>query len=486
MPRFAALPLRVRLSLITSALLLVALALSSAIAYTLLERSLVDQLDAQLENAAEPLTNQVLGLSGPPFGEDTAGGMRPSDYYVRALDTHGNTTGSLLATTDDAVPQIAALTAAQVAERHGEFTTVDSVGEGPRWRLVMYNYAQRDGTVLGSVAVALPLASVDATLGQMRLTMLGAGAAAVLLGATLGYVAVQRSLRGLRDIEATAAAVAAGDLSRRVPQAPTTTEVGRLGASFNKMVANLESAFAARAASENRMRRFVADASHELRTPLASIRGYGELYRMGAVPAAEVAPTMGRIESEAIRMGSLVGDLLALARLDEGRDLRLDQVDLRAIAADAVADVRALDPDREATLLADAPVWVRGDADRLRQVVTNLIGNVVQHTPKGTGVEIAAFVQGREAVLEVRDHGPGIAPEDAERVFERFYRPDASRARTSGGSGLGLAIVATIVAAHGGTVRQQPTSGDGGGGGAGTTIVVRLPLDGGPSAVRAR
>ncbi|MBK5250985.1 MAG: HAMP domain-containing histidine kinase, partial [Actinomycetales bacterium] len=316
-----------------------------------------------------------------------------------------------------------------------------------------------------------PLTAVDATMRQMRTIFTLVGAAVVAIAGVLGYFAVKRSLRGLRDIESTAAAVAAGDLSQRAPDAPTSTEVGRLGSSFNAMVANLEEAFAARAASEERMRRFVSDASHELRTPLASIRGYGELYRMGAVPQADVGTTMARIESESIRMGSLVNDLLTLARLDGGRELRVVPVDLTAIASDAVGDVRALDPSRPAQLLADAPVLVDGDADRLRQVVTNLIGNAVQHTPTGTPVEVAVHAAADgAAVLEVRDHGPGIAPANAERVFERFYRPDSSRARISGGSGLGLAIVATIVAAHGGTVRHEPTPGGG------ATMVVRLPL----------
>lgn len=225
------------------------------------------------------------------------------------------------------------------------------------------------------------------------------------------------------------------------------------------------------------MRRFVSDASHELRTPLASMRGYGELYRMGAVPPEEVPTTMARIESEATRMGVLVNDLLALARLDEGRGLQLGDVDLVAIARDAVADLRALDPSRRTELQAEAPVTIHADGDKIRQVVTNLVGNTVQHTPPGTAVEIAVRASEGWATLEVRDHGPGIAAEDSARVFERFYRPDTSRTRASGGSGLGLAIVATIVAAHGGSVRHEPTPGGG------ATMVVRLPL-GGPSGAR--
>ena len=467
--RQSALPLRIRLSLITAALLLVALAGSSFAGLALLQRSLVSQVDAQLATAARPLTQAALEQLPQGRGSE----LLPSDYYVRILTTDGQVHQNLTGADDDddAIPAIPDLTVAEVSDIAGDVRTVGSQGPGPSWRLAIYTITDPGGHVLGSVAVALPLTAVDATMRQMRTIFTLVGAAVVAIAGVLGYFAVKRSLRGLRDIESTAAAVAAGDLSQRAPDAPTSTEVGRLGSSFNAMVANLEEAFAARAASEERMRRFVSDASHELRTPLASIRGYGELYRMGAVPQADVGTTMARIESESIRMGSLVNDLLALARLDEGRELRVVPVDLTAIASDAVGDVRALDPSRPAQLLADAPVLVDGDADRLRQVVTNLIGNAVQHTPTGTPVEVAVHAAADgAAVLEVRDHGPGIAPANAERVFERFYRPDSSRARISGGSGLGLAIVATIVAAHGGTVRHEPTPGGG------ATMVVRLPL----------
>ncbi|MFV0253611.1 MAG: sensor histidine kinase [Beutenbergiaceae bacterium] len=301
------------------------------------------------------------------------------------------------------------------------------------------------------------------------------GISVVTIAAFTGYLAVQRSLRPLRDIEQAAQRVATGDLSQRAPLQPPSTEVGRLGLSFNTMVAELEQAFAQREASESRMRRFVSDASHELRTPLASIRGYGELYRMGAVPPADVPATLARIESEATRMGLLVNDLLALARLDEGHALTLQDVDLDVVAADGVADLGALDPTRRAQLISDGPVVIRADSGRIRQVVTNLIGNAVQHTPAGTAVELVVRTEsdaGQWGVLEVRDHGGGIDKADSARIFERFYRPDSSRTRSSGGSGLGLAIVATIVAAHGGTVRHQPTP-DGG-----ATIVVRLPVPG--------
>jgi two-component system OmpR family sensor kinase len=242
------------------------------------------------------------------------------------------------------------------------------------------------------------------------------------------------------------------------------------------MLAQIEQAFAVRAASEARMRRFVADASHELRTPLATVRGYAELYRMGALDEpAKVDDTMRRIEGSATRMGGLVEDLLLLARLDEGRPVAREPVDLTVLAADAVSDLHALDPDRPARLVPldpgtnGGPVEVTGDDARLRQVVANLVGNVVRHTPAGTPVEIAVGTADGAGVLEVRDHGPGIDPAHAARVFERFYRVDASRTRESGGAGLGMAIVAAIVGAHRGHVSLAETPGGG------TTVRVAVP-----------
>jgi two-component system OmpR family sensor kinase len=310
----------------------------------------------------------------------------------------------------------------------------------------------------------------------MRLALVVIGVTVVGVGALAGRWGVRRSLRPLRQIEDTAAAIAAGDLTRRVPDAPAGTEVGRLSAALNTMLSQIEQAFAVRAASEERMRRFVADASHELRTPLATIRGYGELYRMGALTDPEDLPrTMRRIEDSATRMGTLVQDLLHLARLGEGRPLAQDDVDLSVLVADAGADLRALDPTRPVRLVpltdggTTAGAITVGDESRLRQVLANLVGNVVQHTPAASPVELAVGREDGSAVLEVRDHGPGISPEHASRVFERFYRVDQARGRDSGGAGLGMAIVAAIVGAHQGHVQLGPTPGGG------TTIRIALP-----------
>lgn len=466
--RLRTLPLRWRLSMLTAALVLVALVLSAVGVLALVRSSLLTQVDDQLETAAQSYVDDIAQQPGGPCSDQDRPG-RPSDYYVRVSLTNG-CTEEIDAPTANARPAVPA--GAADPGRGGEVTVPSTADDGPLWRLGYYPIEGPSGPV-GSMVIAIPLSQVEKTVTDLVRTMVLVGVVVVALGASVGYLAVQRSLRPLRDVERAAEAVAAGDLGRRVTPEPASTEVGRLGLSFNTMVAGLERSFAEQAASEARMRRFVSDASHELRTPLASIRGYGELYRMGAVADDDVPGTLARIESEATRMGGLVNDLLALARLDEGRGLHPVEVDLVAIAADGVADLGALDSTRTATLLADGPVRLRADADRLRQVVTNLVGNVVQHTPAGSPVEVLVRPDddGATAVLEVRDHGRGIAAEDSARVFERFYRPDSSRTRTSGGSGLGLAIVATIVAAHGGTVRHEPTPGGG------ATVVVRLPVE---------
>jgi two-component system OmpR family sensor kinase len=320
------------------------------------------------------------------------------------------------------------------------------------------------------VVVASSLDDTDATVAKFDEGFLAIGAAVVLLIGLAGWFAVRRGLKPLRRIEATATEIATGQtLSHRMPEGSQRTEVGRLAGSLNSMLAQIESAFAARAASEDRMRRFVADASHELRTPLAGIRGFAELYRMGALSEeADIKRTMARIESEALRMGGLVEDLLTLARLDEQRPLELAPMDLRTLAADALHDTTALDPSRPVALTgpgggtAPTAALVLGDEARLRQVVTNLVGNAVKHTPPGTPVRIGVgTVEGR-GVIEVADRGPGLTADQAARVFERFYRVDSSRSRQDGGgAGLGLAIVSALTAAHHGQVDLVTTPGEG-------------------------
>jgi two-component system OmpR family sensor kinase len=247
------------------------------------------------------------------------------------------------------------------------------------------------------------------------------------------------------------------------------TEVGRLGTALNRMLDRLEQAFSEREASQERLRRFIADASHELRTPLASIRGYAELFRMGAASEpADVAKAMRRIEDESARMGVLVEDLLTLARLDEVRQAPHGPVDVAAIARDAVDDARVTAPDRDIALRV-APAAVTGDADQLRQVLANLLRNALVHTPAGTPIEVAVGADNGAVRLAVRDHGPGLPSDDSGALFERFWRAEGGRERGKDGAGLGLAIVAGIVDAHDGTV--SATNAPGGG----ASFEVRLP-----------
>lgn len=465
-------PLRARLVVLITVLLGAGLVLAGVTSATLLERSLVAQIDDKLKTEGAALATQQ--VSALVSGLGTRSG--PTDYYVRLVSDTGQTLtywgwGTTLERLG--TPDLPTLTVSQVNAMNANAFTVRSTLSGSHWRAVAYALPAAYG---GSVIIALPLAGTTDTTDTMVAVLLLSGLGILLLGALAAGWAVRRSLKPLVAIEQTAAAIAAGDLSRRVPTLPPSTEVGRLGDSLNGMLAQIEQAFAVRTASEARMRRFVADASHELRTPLATIRGYAELYRMGALDdRAKVDDTMRRIEGSATRMGGLVEDLLLLARLDEGRPAAREPVDLTVLAADAVSDLHALDPDRPARLvplgpgLTGGPVVVTGDDGRLRQVVANLVGNVVRHTPAGTPVEIAVGTADGIGVLEVRDHGPGIDPAHAARVFERFYRVDASRTRESGGAGLGMAIVAAIVGAHHGHVSLAETPGGG------TTVRVAVP-----------
>ncbi|MBC9715183.1 HAMP domain-containing histidine kinase [Streptomyces sp. TRM66268-LWL] len=310
--------------------------------------------------------------------------------------------------------------------------------------------------------------------GQARIVLAALGLA--------GWFAVRAGLRPLRRIESTAAAIASGDLTHRVPElAGPRTELGRLSTSLNGMLDRIEAGDAARDDAQRRMRRFIADVSHELRTPLAGIKGFTELYRMGGMPErTDVDTAMSRIEGEAGRLVQLVEELLLLARLDDrstesAPPLQRTPMDLRTLAADAQHDLRALDPQRTVTLTGldggppgGAPVL--GDEARLRQVTSNLVGNAVAHTPAGTPVRIGVGTQDAFAVLEFADEGPGMTSEQAERVFDRFYRADTSRGRaTGGGSGLGLAIVDSLVRAHGGRVEVRTAPGRG------ATFKVLLP-----------
>jgi two-component system OmpR family sensor kinase len=344
--------------------------------------------------------------------------------------------------------------------------TVHSADPGTTYRALATSLGPSEGTL----TVAVPLNEMRSTLDRLVAAELLVGAVVLALVAASAYWLVRLGLRPLEGIGETAGAIAAGDLSRRVEPAGERTEVGRLGNSLNAMLAQIEAAFEERRASESRLRRFVADASHELRTPLTSIRGYAELFRRGADTRPEdLEKSMARIEAEAARMGVLVDDLLLLARLDQGRPIEQEVVDLAAVARDAVEGARAIEPERSITVDADGPAEVIGDEGRLRQVIDNLLDNTRVHTPAATPAEVRVRTEADTVVLSVHDHGPGLSAEATAKVFERFYRGDPGRSRSTGGAGLGLSIVAAIVESHGGTI--DVSSPEGGG----ASFVVRLP-----------
>ena len=304
--------------------------------------------------------------------------------------------------------------------------------------------------------VAVPLSDFQDTLNHVALIG-GIVTAAVLIGlAMLAWWLIKLGLRPLEEMGETAGRIADGDLSQRVEETNPRTEVGQLGVALNSMLGQIEEAFAQREASERRMRRFLADASHELRTPLTSIRGYAEVFGMGAAEKPEdVDMAMRRIEQESVRMSVMVNDLLSLARLDEVREPLRERVDLRELVSDACEDARAAAPARRITFTAPDSAEILGDPDQLRQVVTNLINNATVHTPASTPIEVAIATDEGNVTLTVRDHGPGIAEGAEDQIFERFWRQSAARGRESGGAGLGLAIVAGVVAAHGGHARAS-------------------------------
>jgi len=336
---------------------------------------------------------------------------------------------------------------------------------GGQYRVVAVTVPQ------GTLITALSLNPTNDTLNSLRRVEFIASLSLLVVMGILALGVVRRGLRPLRLMAGTADAIASGDLTRRVPEERRRTEVGRLGVALNKMLAEIEVAFSEKTASEERLRQFVSDASHELRTPLTSIRGYAELLgRGGFSDGAGQRKAIKRIEEEAARMGGLVEDLLLLAEIDRGRPLRVEPVDLHRICADAVDDAHAVEHDHHLTLEPGPPVVVLGDGERLAQVVHNLVGNAVVHTPPGTSVTVRTAAEAGMGCIEVSDNGPGISPEELPRVFDRFYRADPSR--TGGGTGLGLSIVCAIAEALGGTAEATLSPAGG------ASLMVRVPLAG--------
>jgi two-component system OmpR family sensor kinase len=342
--------------------------------------------------------------------------------------------------------------------------TVGASGDGPRYRVVTSSLPGG-----GTFATAISLDDVDSALSNARRGLLIAGLIALGATAAATWFAIRRGLQPIDRMVATAEAIAAGNTDERVDVTQPDSEVGRLGTALNLMLDRIGESLAARTASEQRMRRFVADASHELRTPLTAIRGYAELYRQGGDDAGDVGTSMQRIERAAARMGALVEDLVLLARLDQGRPLEAHTVDMAAVVEDAVVDARAVEPGRTLDVAGVTRALVTGDRSRLRQVVDNLLANVREHTDPATRVTIRLEAHRRDVVLVVADDGPGMTQADAARAFDRFWQAAATEAHPRRGTGLGLAIVADLVAAHGGDVALDTAPG------AGTQVTIRLP-----------
>jgi two-component system, OmpR family, sensor kinase len=474
--------LRARLLVAVLVLAAAGLALVGAITYAEQRSFQLQQVDDRVR-AAPPAVARALGDAGvgPKLGDrdrdrDHRGGpggppgggpepLVPQGTYGERRDASGRVLGRK---TFDYGQEITGSPKLPASVPTGRLVTVRGTdGDDRRYRV----YAEADPVGFGTTTVvAVPLTDVDRTLRQLLVVeALVIGGVLVLLGLA-AWAVVRIGLLPLDRMGHTAGAIAGGDLSHRVESTDPRTEVGRLGIALNAMLDRLESAFAARQASEERLRQFIADASHELRTPLASIRGYAELFRMGATRSPEdTAKAMRRIEGEAARMGVLVEDLLTLARLDEIAAAPHTEVDLARLVGDAVDDARATAPDRDIDSRVDGETAVRGDAHQLRQVLANLLRNALVHTPAGTAIEVSATRDGDEVRLEVRDHGPGLPTDDPQEIFERFWRSEGGRERGRGGAGLGLAIVAGIVDAHGGRVEARNAAGGGAG------FVVHLP-----------
>jgi two-component system, OmpR family, sensor kinase len=466
--------LRVRIMAAAAILVMVTSAVMGAVGTAMLRGYLVGRVDTQLLAFAGPrghgrppnrLSPGRLPRRGSP--------QLPSLFLIELISAKGRVTtvsGMVHGASPPEVP------ASKLRGTGGPFTAAAAGDPGHSWRVLV-----RPGPGGGFVLVAYNIDALNSTVTRLEAADAAAGAVAILILAAIGLPLIRVSLKPLARIEDAAEAIAAGDLSRRIDRPAADTEVGRLAAVLNTMLGRIEVAYRAREEgearardSEDRMRRFVADASHELRTPLTSVRGLAEfgLQQGEAASREEMTRLMTRIQQEATRMGMLVDDLLLLAQFDEDRPLDRQPVDLSSVAAEAVLLARTVARGHSLTLrAAPDPVIVSADGGRLRQIIDNLIGNAVQHTPPGTLITVAVDSVPGYGQIAVADNGPGMTAEQASRVFERFYRTDDARSRTRGGTGLGLSIAAALVEAHGGMITVDPRPP-----GAGATFRVRLPL----------
>jgi two-component system OmpR family sensor kinase len=501
--------LRLRLLAAVGLIAIVALVVADFATYSALRNSLYGQVDQQLAKNLEqppisPLTGNPVCPSphrgtapvevGPGPDGGPGGGPASSIFgirYASVVDPHSSrVVGGIECPAyvggnsyRPALPvPISGFSPQPDGSQATYFTTGSITAGGPEFRVHAVKIISGDvngNTVAGDVLVnAQPLSDQESTLHTLFLTELAVTAAAIVFALVAGWWLVRLGLRPLADVEATADSIAGGNLEQRVPGAEKPTEVGRLARALNVMLERIQSAFDARVRSEKKLRdneqhlrQFVADASHELRTPIAAVSAYAELFERGGAEHSEDLPRIAAgIRMETARMDRLVDDLLTLARIDEGAAMEMAPVELVSLVAESVRTATAVGPDWPVRFWAARPVEVSGNKDRLRQVIDNLLSNVRAHTPEGTETTVRVDQVGDEAEVEVRDAGPGMPGEDARRVFERFYRADPARSRTSGGSGLGLSIVSAIVEAHHGTVTASSAPGEG------MTVTVRLPL----------
>ena len=449
--------------LILAAVFLASLAIiaSDFAANTALRSYLISQVDNQLFNISSGSLERLdrAGIAPQSQAQESPSPFRvvqpirgvPTSTSLTLLDREGNLIGQVGGELAGQNFGVTGLKVSQVEKYKNKPFTIEGEGGNPDVRALALVLP----TGMGSVIAANSLEEVDKTLSQLRFLFFFLGLIAIFLTALVSRWIIAISLRPLDKVEETAEAIAAGDLSARLPAAKPDTEVGRLTTSLNMMLSRIEQSFSVKVESENKLRRFVADASHELRTPLTAIRGFAELHRQGAVSGEEKTKELiSRIEGESIRMSSLVEDLLLLARLDQARELDFEVVDLNTLIVEVVASAKAAGPDHPIELnLPQEELFVLGDSRRIHQVVANLLANARTHTPLGTKINVTARQTLSEVIIEVADNGPGLSKSDQERIFERFFRADPARVRHSGeGSGLGLSIVDAVMKAHGGYV----------------------------------
>ncbi|HUW77912.1 MAG TPA: HAMP domain-containing sensor histidine kinase [Candidatus Nanopelagicaceae bacterium] len=453
--------LRGRLVIAVVSLTAVGLLLTGLTATLFLRNNLTSRLDAELKAVAGGptlrldqmhLTDQIndsVSTSG-----DTSSRRVPNAITLTLLDPTGSVVRQYGGSVDnsDLKAALSGITVAQAATHQNRPWTISS-GMSGDYRIISRVILNNEGTAI----VAISLADLHKTLANLDILLLALGLLVLLLLALIARKAVSIGLRPLDDVEKTAAAIASGDYSARLAKEDQKTEVGRLNGALNAMLERIEASFNARKDSEDRLRRFAADASHELRTPLTAIRGFAELHRQGAIVGEEATTTvLRRIEKESVRMSTLVDDLLLLARLDQQRPLAQDPVDISTLVDEVVEAARVSSPDHSIDLAMPVEdIFVQGDIGRLHQAVSNLLVNARTHTPSGTPIHVRVDLETNEVIITVADEGPGLTPEQSERIFERFYRADPSRQRSIAreeGSGLGLSIVDAVVTAHGGSV----------------------------------